>query len=395
MAKRVEALVTPEVLTWARVSVRMTVDEAARKVGVKPEAIRAWETGDQRPTIRQMHILSRTYKRSVAAFYLPYPPEDVPPLRDFRRLPGQVAGTESTALRFAIRQAYNRREVALELLQDKAEAFSAIVPHVSMKDDPERQASQLRELLQVTYEQQIKWRTGYEALRGWRSALENLGILVFQALNVGVDEMRGFSIGDEPLPVIAINVKDAPPGRVFSMLHEFAHLVLHIAGICDLEEEWLRPPEAQRVEVFCNRIAGAILVPFDRLLNEKVVQGKYGDPEWSHEELRGLARLYQVSREVILRRLLLAGRTTAEHYQLLREEFQEEYKKLSRPKGGFMTPAREAVTSAGVPFVSLVLNGYYQGSITAADLSEYLGVRLKHLPKIEQAVFGRSITLGV
>jgi DNA-directed RNA polymerase specialized sigma subunit len=36
--------------------------------------------------------------------------------------------------------------------------------------------------------------------------------------------------------------------------------------------------------------------------------------------------------------------------------------------------------------VRLVLQSYYQDRITLSDVSEYLGVRLKHLSKIEQAV---------
>ena len=36
-------------------------------------------------------------------------------------------------------------------------------------------------------------------------------MLVFQARGVEVDEIRGFSVAEEPMPVICLNSKDAPP----------------------------------------------------------------------------------------------------------------------------------------------------------------------------------------
>jgi hypothetical protein len=42
-------------------------------------------------------------------------------------------------------------------------------------------------------------------------------------------------------------------------------------------------------------------------------------------------------------------------------------------------------------FVRLVLDGFAQNIITASTVSDYLGVNLKHLPRVEQLVSsGRS-----
>ncbi len=72
-------------------------------------------------------------------------------------------------------------------------------------------------------------------------------------------------------------------------------------------------------------------------------------------------------------------------YQRKRAEFQEEYKKMKQRKG-FISPSTNIVSAAGKPFVRLVLESLYEDRITASDVSDYLGVRLKHLEPIGIAV---------
>ncbi len=50
---------------------------------------------------------------------------------------------------------------------------------------------------------------------------------------VSPNEMRAFSLYYDVLPVIMVNGSDAPRGRLFSLLHEYVHLLLHTGGLCD------------------------------------------------------------------------------------------------------------------------------------------------------------------
>lgn len=397
MVSRVEALVKPELLIWARETAGLTRDEAAKKVQVKPERLESWERGGRRPTINQLRKLSRAYKRPLAIFYLPEPPKTFKAMRDFRRLPGEIAGKESPQLRLEIRRAQYRREVAIDLY----EALEGIPPSftatANLSEDTENLASRIRELLGITYREQVGWKTPYEALNGWRSALEDIGVLVFQATGVEVSEMRGFSISDTPFPAIVVNIKDSPRGRIFTMLHEFVHIMIEKGGLCDLTEDRWRPPEEQEIEIFCNRVSGATLVPERYLLQEDIVAAKGQSLEWDDEEISTLAKRYNVSREVLLRRLLIIGLTTKEFYQRKREEFEAEYELLEKSRsaqGGYAPPHRMAISSAGHLFTHLVLTSYHQERITSSDLSELLEVRLKHMPKIEKEVIGHSVEFG-
>ena len=394
MPKLVKAQVKPELLVWARDSSGLTAEEAAKKAGVKPTRLESWERGEARPTVNQVRNLGRIYKRPLAVFFLPEPPQKFQAMRDFRRLPGVIAGRESPQLRNEIRLARFRRETALDLHRLLDVSPPKFEFQANLTDDPEKTAHRLRELLGITYDEQVAWRTKYEALNRWRAALAEIGILVFQTRGIVVGEMRGFSISDHPLPVIAVNIKDAVRGRIFSLLHELAHLALREEGLCDIQEEAERPASEQSIEVFCNRVAGAILMPMDRVLGEDIVLAKSGEIWWSDQELTSLSNRYKASKEATLRRLLILGRTTNDFYRTKREEFQEEYQDRPSTTGGFPLPDRIAVSTAGADFVRLVLNSYYQEKITSSDVSDYLDVRLKHLPRIEAAVFGHRIAFG-
>jgi Zn-dependent peptidase ImmA (M78 family) len=163
-------------------------------------------------------------------------------------------------------------------------------------------------MLGVDLATQARWTAAYDALNAWRARIEAAGVLVFQMSRVDLEEVRGFSLAEDPVPVIAINTKDAPNARVFTMLHELCHVALRESGICEPDEDRLLPSEERQVEVFCNRVAGAALVPMRDLLNQGTVRGHAG-PVWSDEELHTLARRFSASRFVVLRRLLTARRT--------------------------------------------------------------------------------------
>jgi Zn-dependent peptidase ImmA (M78 family)/transcriptional regulator with XRE-family HTH domain len=386
--KRVEALVRPKLLVWARESAGFSQEEAAKKAQVKAERLASWEEGERRPTLPQLRKLSGVYKRPLAVFYLSKPPEDFQAMHDFRRLPGQVAGLESPMLRLEVRKARYRRQVAIDLFKALDNEPARFALRGKLADGAESLAQKARATLGVTREQQATWSTPHEALNGWRTAVERLGILVFQASGIQVSEMRGFSLAELQLPVIVVNIKDHPHGRLFSLLHELAHLILHQEGLCDLAEDPRRTPEDHRIEVFCNQVAGSILMPREWVLQEAIVR-EHRAPSWTDEDLVHLSRTYRVSREAMLRRLLVLDKTSEAFYREKRRELLEEYETSREPKKGFAPPDRKAVSLVGPSFVRLVLNSFYQEKITSSDVSDYLEVKLKWLPRIEEAVFGQ------
>lgn len=398
-ARSPEALVRPELLIWAREDAGLTIETVARKVGTSAERVESWEKGERRPTIIQLRKLGNVYKRPLAVFYLAEPPKKFQALKDFRRVSPDARRTESFALRLAIRQARYLRDVALDLYAQLDQEPPEVSLTASLDDDPEEVAASLRKELGVSLDEQMGWVGSYDALNGWRSRIEDLGVMVLQMSGVEVEEARGFSISSGALPVISINVKDAPAGRVFSMHPELTHLTLRSGGLCDFHD-FPRAGEKD-IEVFCNHVAGASLVPGEVLLQTPEVRHQEARGtgfQWSSEELVALARRFSVSREVILRRLLILGRTSEVYYREMRSRFQEEYQRyrerLAQSEGG-PTWDRRALARVGKLFARLALENYYQERITAGDLAEYFGIKLQHMPAIEREVFGRQIAFEV
>jgi len=162
MARRsTEALVEPAILTWARSTAGFSVEEAAHSVQTKPEKVAAWEKGEASPSMSQLRRMAAAYKRLLSDFYLSEPPREEPLPHDFRRMPGEVALRYSRALRYQLRLARQRRELALELAAelDAELPDSPSAPERLHADlDPEEAGAKIRRLLGLTFPEQRRWR---------------------------------------------------------------------------------------------------------------------------------------------------------------------------------------------------------------------------------------------
>lgn len=390
MAER--AHLTPSVLEWARTSMNLDVQTAAKRADVKPERLEEWERGDGQPSVPQARRLAAVYRRPLAALFLPAPPRDFTVPHDYRRLPDMGGAALTPRLIEAIRIAEYRRSTAIDLASGDAGA-SDLVGISSLEENPELLASRVRDSLGVATSYQRHWKTKYDAINAWKSAIEAHNILVFHFSGIPEEEARAFSISHHRFPVISVNGGDTVRARIFSMLHELGHLAIGRGGISDNHERSPRAPDT-RVEVFCNRFSGAVLVPADALLAEPVVRRYALSTDWLDHDLETLADTYMVSREVVLRRLLILGKTTEDFYTQRRERFAAEVTDEQEAGSGFLTVPRRAVRSVGQPFARMVLSAYYDHSITLGDVSEYLGVRVKHLPAIEGLLAGRNTLTG-
>ena len=121
MARSIPALVTPALLKWARERAGLQLIEAANRVDIHPTTLEEWEAGHEVPSIAQARKLGEVYRRPLAVFFLPEPPRDFDPQREFRRLPGVTLDNESPELRNALRVALYRRQAALAVYEATGE----------------------------------------------------------------------------------------------------------------------------------------------------------------------------------------------------------------------------------------------------------------------------------
>ena len=391
MAKRLKARINPDVLLWARTSASYSLEDAATKLGLDEDVLAAWEAGQDQPSIAQLRRLSTIYRRPLAVLYLPQRPVTFQPMHDFRRLPESGSSDYSPELAYEIRLAQQRRELALELAGDAAdEDFPAFTLATVLDAPVEEVGRKIRDALGVNYDIQSKWRDNRVAFLAWRSRIEDLGVLVFQTTRVESSEASGFAFWAPKLPIIAVNQKDAPGRRLFSLLHELTHLMLHQSGVSDLDDG-RRQGWDQKVEVFCNRVAAAALMPKLQFLSQPAVgNAPDGRREWTDDEIGSLAKAFSVSREAVVRRLLTLDRTTDAFYRMKRTQYIKEYTatliRMRAQEGKKSIPRNmpnETVAAVGRPLVRLVLSQYHSDRLSLSEVSGFLGVKVRHLSKIE------------
>ncbi|KQZ73070.1 hypothetical protein ASE06_11585 [Sphingopyxis sp. Root214] len=392
MTKRIKAAITPSVLLWARESAGYEVDVAAQKLSVDPEKLQSWEAGTDQPSIPQLRKMSTLFRRPLAVFYLPDPPVSFQPMHDFRRLPDLGAPHFSPALTLEIRKAHEKRTLALELLNETGEEAPKFALATALSAKVDDLGMEIRRQLQVTYDLQSSWRDPLASFRAWRTRIEDAGVLVFQATQVESDEASGFAYWAETLPFMVVNRKDVYARRTFSLLHELAHLMLHQSGVSDLDRPGSRSQKNERIEVFCNQVAAATLMPRLQFLNEPLVAAQgLGRHEWTDETIKALAHTYGVSREAIVRRLLTFGLATDAFYRRKRDQYAAEYQQAKlrqKEQNGDKDIPRnmpvETVANVGRPLIRIILDNYHQDRMTLSDVSGYLGVKVRHISGIER-----------
>ena len=378
-------------LSWARSDAGYTLERAAERTHYTVERLREWEGGESKPTIPQLRALAHVYRRPLAAFFLQEPPPGFQPAADFRRLPdAELRWTPE--LRALLRRTATQQKTYLELLADLGDEPPEL-PHPPDTDDAETVGEFARETLRVSLEAQGGWRDESAALRGWTRAVEDAGALVLhtsttRGQTIPPEEMLGFSAGG-PVPAVVLNGKDHARRRVFTLLHEYAHLLLRRAGICDLHDRYTTP-NYDPTEVFCNAIAAATLMPREPFLQDPAVRRHVRNPEWDDATLGDIAQRFTTSREAVLRRLLTFELTTEDYYRRWRDEYNQRFDARQgdddEDVGGFANYYTMKVRELGLPYISAALEAYSADAINASDLARALNIKLKNLSRVEAEV---------
>lgn len=391
MVKSVFANVKPSILEWARVSSGILLQEAAISMNKTIETLSNWENGSSSPTIPQLRELAILYKRPLSVFYLQEIPAKFQVISDFRRTPENRSRQFSPELTQEIRFAHQRRELAKELLEDISDEVTPFTFRLNMSINPEKAADMVRDFfgysnVSLGYKSDPTGRTGF---KNWRQSIETKGALVFQTTRIPSDEASGFALAYDELPTIVINRKDAPVRRLFSMIHELAHLALRKSGVSEFDVESARPPEDAQLEVFCNRIAASVLMPQQIFLAENLITKHSNDANWSDGDIKSLANRYNVSKETVLLRLLSFEKTTKEFYLIKKKQYQEEYEQKKSELGPTKkiemkrNMPQEALSNFGETFIGIVMQNYYQERLTLSEVSGYLGLRTQHVEKLQ------------
>ena len=373
--------VNPKVLQWAREASGLTTSYIAERLGISEQTVHQWEKGGKSPPWQALRQLANYYQRPVAALLLPESPHDAEAPPDFRTLPSNRRELSSRTL-LAIRTARWLQSRAIEMRRELHMEELFPVKRIQTTQKPEKVAGEYRKVLGIELAEQAEWKSRHEAYRHWRESLEDCGALVFQ-FPFPVEEVRGFSLFDPICPVIVVNESDDPLARVFTLIHEYGHLLLQKPGIC-LPQETTTAGDTN-VEPYCNRFAAAVLIPDDVIHAWDVPPDK--DERLLDAQLKELAKRLWVSKYVALFRLTGIGRIARPVSNAIEKRWKTKdaarVPRARTPRSGGPSRISTCRRQRGGAFIRLVQESEKRGLITTHDAVTYLGVNLIDLKKLE------------
>lgn len=360
--------VKPEVFKWLRESSGWTQEEIAKRIKTSTQNIQNIEMGNKKPTIRQLKELSSVFKRPVAAFFLDEPIIEKPKPKDYRMLPNKVNKFDKKTI-YVLRTARRLQVLCKELSRNIDYDTKVKIKKVKISDNPKDIAEKYRSLLKLTEEKQRKFKTSYKFFNYLRDIFEDMNIFVFQ-YSMPVEDARGFVFVDESPYVIVVNSKDSIEARIFSLMHEFGHILLGESAI-DLPDVTLTT--RNRIERWCNEFSSSFLLPKD--LAVSIFESNI-DTITQRKSLTSFSNRYKVSKAMLLLKMLKLNYIEKEVYETIIQRYKPKIEPKKKSKAGGGIPSdKKRLSEVGNKFVSLVANNYDRENITYTDALNYLSIK--------------------
>lgn len=371
MPRSLKVEVKPKVFKWLRESSGWTKEEVARRLKTSIDVVEAIEKGKRDPSLRQLKELSNAYKRPLATFLLSEPLKEAPMPKDYRMLPGRKDVFDRRTI-LAIRKARGLQDVGAELLINFNDSAKPKIKRLKTSDTPEAIALKYRETFDISVETQRKFKTPRELFNHLRDSFEERNILVFQ-FSMPVEDARGFVLTDNNPNVIVVNSADSIKARIFSLMHEFGHVLLGETAI-DLPDVSHAPDH--KVEKWCNAFASEFLLPKE--LAKDIFSSEEALIDTS--TLNRLSNRYKVSKGMLSYQMLKLKFISNDTYEEILDRYkirELEPKPDEEKKGGGIPADIRCLSEIGGKFVSMVAENYDRNYITYTDALNYLSIRSK------------------
>ncbi|MNF38726.1 hypothetical protein D3C85_752270 [compost metagenome] len=365
------ALINPTILTWSRERAGLSAEEVAKKLPTKPDRVLEWEAGESKPTFKQAQHWANIAHVPFGFLFLKEPPAESLPLPDLRTVGGLAPQRPSLNLLDTVKEVLRKQDWYLEYLQDQEGKPLPFVGRFTTQAAVKDVVADIRRTLRVDPEAS---RLNYDAyVRTLIEAAEAVGILVMRSgialgnthRKLDVGEFRGFAISNALAPIVFINSADADAARLFTLMHELAHIWIGSSGVSDGGT-----PNGRKEETFCNAVAGEFLAP------EVDFRAAWdSDIDW-HDNLAPLAARFHVSTLVIGRRARDLGYISSEQYGTY---YRRILKAFQDKDGGGGDYYRTAKAKNSTRFSRAVLTETLSGRMLLRDAGRLLGVQPANL----------------
>jgi Zn-dependent peptidase ImmA (M78 family) len=322
-------------------------------------------------------------KRPLSEFFLTEPPTDLKLPKDFRKFPDASketpAFTRETLLAF--RKASHLQDVSQNLLKNLNAPVLSKIPKNSLSNNPEAAGAVEREKTGFTIKMQTDLPNPtamFEIFRDWLGRQE---IYVFQ-YDFPLADARGFALIDSDPKVIVISKNDAIRGKIFTLIHEYAHILLRESAICNLESDNSSNTEIAKIENWCNRFAASFLFPKEKASEE--FAGYNPEKEDFLKFLDRLSKKYKLSSSSLLVRFRFLDKIDYPFYIATKERIESIFRaeKTKAKEERAASKAKAIYDDQGSNFVSLVLENSNKGYITERDVMDILELKVNHLVKL-------------
>lgn len=323
--------IQPEIISWA---LNQTPTE---KLGDKlMNNIMQWLNGTKVPTFNQIEDFSKKSNIPLGYFFLQTPPVEQMKLLEYRTVDSIQLANPSRNLIDTCYEMENVQDWMKDYRQETGFDVLSIVGCMKNAKDAQAVVDRIRSDLELDTAWCEKCRDSREAFGYIRSRLETCGVLVMMNGVVGkntrraldINEFRAFAMVDEWAPLIFINAADSNGARLFSLLHEVAHIWL---GVDDLyNDRHNRVDGVSTVEMMCNAVAGELLVP-KQLFLEKWENGATADVYAFITELAGY---FRCGESVIARKALDCKKITQNVYNKVVQTAIDNYNQMKENREG-------------------------------------------------------------
>ncbi len=358
--------VNPDIIKWSLESINMSEDVFINKMGINKNKFMEWLNRTNTPTYVQLQKLAKIVNVSPLIFLSDKTPEDKP-MNVFRTYVNTREKSYKTLLK--IKRISYLQNVANDLYTNLNISEEPNVEKYTVNSDPRRIAINERQKF-FDLDVQSKLNSNYDALSKFRSKVEDSNMIVMQ---FPFDDIRGFSlIGKKPF-FIVLNSRESPESRIFTLFHEYAHILL---GQNESNDDNYNNSN-DKIEEWCNNFASYFLIS-DELINQYYNQSK------SIEKIaRTIASRYKVSYSMIYYRLYKLGYV---------QDFEDKYNNLAnikeldnkKPSGG--NYIRKIKSEYGNKFIKIVYESYESNEITLDDALTYLGIKINTFDKLIEMV---------
>ena len=315
--------IQPEIISWA---LSQTQKE---KLGDKlMNNIVQWLNGTKTPTFNQIEDFSRKANIPLGYFFLQTPPVEQMELLEYRTVDSIQLANPSRNLIDTVHEMENIQDWMKDYRQEVG--FEELPLVGCMKDT--RNVQLVVDRIRKDLELDIKWyekcKDSREAFGFIRRQLEICGTIVMMNGVVGknthraldINEFRAFAMVDEWAPLIFINATDSNGARLFSLLHETAHIWL---GIDDLYNDRHNSISGvSDVETMCNAVAGELIVPKQVFLN------RWDDSADIYTVITELAGYFRCGESVIARKAFDCKKITQDVYNKVVQTAIDNYNQM-------------------------------------------------------------------